>query len=458
MECEQPVPNPLFRFLSVYFVFRKPFQSKYNMDCRGVSREESACKRRRTDSGPTQNQSPSVEKVCICGAGNAAHVFIPYFTNLGYEVSVFASLQDEAARLKKAYTENEGIEIIDRTDPDNHKVYKHSPKACSNSAEDTIPQADCIIIALPSFAIQGVLRDIKPHLKHGAIIYIMPGQGGVNFLVKEVLGEECRAGKCTVAGIIPMPLNCCIDAFGKRVQLAAFKASYDLAAIPAAGAGKCASALSKLLGGRPVNAIDNYVGIALHASNPNIHPGRLYGLFHDYVVGRVYPENPLFYETWDDASSEWCQKINDERLAIWRAICKQVPGTGKPDQVPGLKKYIEAIYADQIHDTSSLSTVFNTNDGFKGFRSPMKREGDGWVPDFTSRYFTEDFPEGFCMYKGIADLVGVATPTIDLILTFFQKFLQKEYLKDGKLAGRHVGETKSPQRFGVTSLADLLKD
>ena len=64
----------------------------------------------------------------------------------------------------------------------------------------------------------------------------------------------------------------------------------------------------------------------------------------------------------------------------------------------------------------------------------MKEISPGeWVPDFTNRYFTEDIPEGFCMYKGIADLAGVETPTIDLILGFFQNFMGKEYLKDGKL-------------------------
>ena len=396
--------------------------------------------------------------VTICGAGNAAHVFIPYFTDLGYEVSVFAGFKDEAARLKAAYEANGGIEIADGCDPQNPRTYKHSPVVCSNNAADSIPNADYVIIALPSFAVKGVLLDIKPHLKQGAIIYIMPGQGGVDFIVKEVLGEECRSGKVSVAGIIPMPLNCRIEEFGKKVQLKAFKASYDLAAIPARDAPKCAFALSELLAGRPVHPIGNYVGIALHASNPNIHPGRLYGLFGDYKPGKIYPENPLFYETWNDKSSEWCQKISDERVKIWKTICEKVPGTGEPNQVPGLKQYIESIYAGQIHNTSSLSTVFNTNDGFKGFFSPMKKEGDGWVPDFQSRYFTEDFPEGFCMYKGIADLAGVETPTIDLILTHFQNLMGKEYIKNGKLAGKDVGETKSPQRFGIKSLSDLLRD
>jgi len=292
----------------------------------------------------------------------------------------------------------------------------------------------------------------------GCIVYIMPGQGGADYIAKEVLGEECRAGKCTVAGIIPMPLNCRISDWGKRVELAALKDSYDLASVPAKNAVPAARALSALLAGRVVNAIGNYVGIALHASNPNIHPGRLYGLFSDYTEGKIYPENPLFYETWDDVSSEWCQKISDERLKIWTTICEKKPGTGEPGQVPHLKPYIISIYGNQIHDKSSLSTVFNTNDGFKGFKCPMKPEGEGWIPDFTNRYFTEDIPEGFAMYKGIADLAGVETPTIDLIMGFFQKFMGKEYIKDGKLIGADVGETKSPQRFGITSLDALLAD
>merc|ERR1712032_1426299 len=277
-------------------------------------------------------------------------------------------------------------------------------------------------------------------------------------------GDEIKAGKTTMAGIIPMPLNCRITEWGKRVELAALKQTYDLASVPAANAGAAAAALSGLLGGRTVNAIGNYVGIALHCSNPNLHPGRLYGLFGPnsqlglYSEGTVYKENPLFYETWDDRSSGWCQKISDERLNIWKTICEKVPGTGKPSQVPHIKPYIESIYRGQINDTSTLSKCFNTNDGFKGFRCPMKAVDGGFIPDFANRYFTEDIPEGVAMYKGIADLAGVATPVLDEIVCFFQAFMGKEYIKGGKLEGADVAKTKSPQRFGVTSLEQLLMD
>jgi hypothetical protein len=402
--------------------------------------------------------------VCICGAGNAAHVFIPYFTTQGYEVVVFANFQDEAERLQRISDENDGILVHDRIDPANIKEYKAKPKAVSKSAADVIPMADYIIAALPSFAIKNVLIDIKPHLKDNSIVYIMPGQGGVDFVAKEVLKEEIAAGKTTMAGVIPMPLNCRITDWGKRVELAALKASYDLASVPAANAGRAAEVLSDLLAGRKVSAIGNYAGIALHCSNPNLHPGRLYGLFGPdsqlglYTEGKVYTENPLFYETWDDNSSKWVQAISDERKKVWATICEKVPGTGSPEQVPAVKDYIEAIYAGQIADNSTLAGCFNTNDGYKGFRCPMKAVDGGFVPDFTNRYFTEDFPEGFAMYKGIADLAGVETPAIDEIFAFFQQFMGKEYIKDGKLCGKDVPETKSPQAFGVTTLEQLLKD
>jgi hypothetical protein len=409
----------------------------------------------------------SRKTVCICGAGNAAHVFIPYFANNGYNVTVFADFKDEAARLLKGQTDNDGLLIHDRCDPANIKEYKGKASIISNNAADAVPQADFIIAALPSFAVRNVCTGIKPHIKQGVILYIMPGQGGPDFVAKEVLKEEIQSGKVTMAGIIPMPLNCRITDWGKRVELAALKASYDLASVPAKNAEVAAKALSELLGGRTVNAIGNYVGIALHCSNPNLHPGRLYGLWGPdsqmglYTGGKIYDDNPLFYETWDDKSSDWCQKISEERCAVWTAICNKVAGTGKPEQVPMIKPYIESIYAGQIKDNSTLSKCFNTNDGFKGFKCPMKEVTDQpgkFEPDFANRYFTEDIPEGFAMYKGIADLAGVATPVIDEIFMFFQGFMGKEYIKDGKLIGKDVGETKSPQRFGITTLEDLLKD
>jgi len=401
--------------------------------------------------------SEAKKTVCITGAGNAAHVFIPYFVKQGFNVTVFASFKDEGERLQKGCDENGGLTIFDRQDPENTFEYKGMPSMISKNAADVVPQADYIIAALPSFAIAPTLTAIKDHLKQGSIIFVMPGQGGADFVAKEVLKDELAAGKTTMAGVVPMPLNCRITEWGKRVELAALKQSYDVATLPAKNAQAAADAFGKLLG-KPCKAIGNYVGIGLHCSNPNLHPGRLYRMWSDYEEGKVYPENPLFYETWDDESTEWLMKINDERLKIWKTIVEKYPETGSVEQVPDMFSYIKDIYGPQVKDASTFTTAIKTCDGYKGFKCPMKEVEGGFAPDFANRYFTEDIPEGVAMYKGIADLAGVETPVIDQIVCFFQKFMGKEYIKDGKLAGADVGETKSPQRYGITSLEQLLQD
>jgi len=86
----------------------------------------------------------------------------------------------------------------------------------------------------------------------------------------------------------------------------------------------------------------------------------------------------------------------------------------------------------------------------------LKQCEGGWEPDFKNRYFTEDIPLGLCIYKGIADIVGFDTPVLDMIVYWAQAHMGKEYIVDGKLTGKDVGETNAPQRFNVTTLDMLL--
>jgi hypothetical protein len=393
--------------------------------------------------------------VCICGAGNAAHVFIPLLASKGFDVNVFADFGDEAERLQKGVDDNDGLQIDDRQDPSNLKSYKGKPLKISKDAKEVVPNADVIIAALPSFAIKNVLTGLKPHLKEGAVIICMPGQGGCEFVAKEVLGSDL--GKVTFAGIIPMPMNCRIKEWGKCVDLAALKASYDLAAVPAENAPKAAAVLSRLLD-KPVRCLESFLGIALNGGNGNNHPPRLMATWGDHTPGKTYPENPLFYETWDDESEKWCEMISDERLKAFDAICEKYPGKfGTPGTIPSVREYMAKINKGQIKDDSSIKNVFATNVGLKGFHFPMKKNEAGeWEIDFTNRYFMEDIPEGLCVYKGYAELAGVPTPGIDAILMKFQSFMGKEYLVDGKLCGKDCMATKSPQAYGIKSLEELL--
>ena len=74
------------------------------------------------------------------------------------------------------------------------------------------------------------------------------------------------------------------------------------------------------------------------------------------------------------------------------------------------------------------------------------------LPDFSARYLSEDVPHNMVPVKGLAELCGVQTPTIDQLLEWCQRVMGKEYLVNGKLTGNDVAETFAPQRYGFTTL------
>ena len=68
-----------------------------------------------------------------------------------------------------------------------------------------------------------------------------------------------------------------------------------------------------------------------------------------------------------------------------------------------------------------------------------------------------DLPCGMIVIRGIAELVGIDTPTMDQIIMWCQKHMGKEYLVNGKLCGKDIFETRCPEAYGYTDLDTFLK-
>eukprot|EP00746_Dinoflagellata_sp_MGD_P002235 gnl/MRDRNA2_/MRDRNA2_104338_c0_seq1.p1 gnl/MRDRNA2_/MRDRNA2_104338_c0~~gnl/MRDRNA2_/MRDRNA2_104338_c0_seq1.p1 ORF type:complete len:419 (+),score=72.14 gnl/MRDRNA2_/MRDRNA2_104338_c0_seq1:106-1362(+) len=395
--------------------------------------------------------------VCVCGCGNKAHFYMAFLAHCGFKVNVYAGFKDEATRLRDTLeASKDGITVLNRCGEEGEpSSYSGMPALVSKDACDVVPDADVIVVALPTGARRDVLTGLKPHLKNGSIIIVMPGQSGLDLLANEVLRDELASNRTTVAGVVPKPVNCKVKEWGKTVELTAFKDTYDIATLPARDGPRAAKTLSKLLD-RPVQALSNFLAIDLHAANPNMHPPRLMTLFADHCTGKIYEENPLFFKCFDEASAEMCQRISDERVEIWNSIVRQYPHSGRMNEVPDLKANLIAAYGSQVKDNSSLQMVLSSISSFASVRSPMSKCEGGFLLNTNHRWFAEDIPEGLCLYKGIGDLVGAATPAIDESIVFFQNLLGKEYVKNGKLIGKDVPETKSPQAFGICTLSELV--
>jgi hypothetical protein len=95
--------------------------------------------------------------------------------------------------------------------------------------------------------------------------------------------------------------------------------------------------------------------------------------------------------------------------------------------------------------------------GYRGLRHPMEKRNDGkLMPNFNFRYLTEDLPMGQLVTRGVAELCGVETPKMDEVIKFGEKAMGVQWLKEGKLAGKDVSGTRSPQAYGINTIEDLL--
>ena len=92
-------------------------------------------------------------------------------------------------------------------------------------------------------------------------------------------------------------------------------------------------------------------------------------------------------------------------------------------------------------------------DPTKGLLTPPFKTPDGkFIVDYKYRYMTEDIPFGLVVMRGIATLAGVSTPNMDKVITWAQKQMGTEYLVDGKMIGKDICNTRSPQKYKINDV------
>jgi len=122
-----------------------------------------------------------------------------------------------------------------------------------------------------------------------------------------------------------------------------------------------------------------------------------------------------------------------------------------------LIEWLKRSYRTTIADSSTLQSSFSTNRSYAGLLAPMHKTEEGYIPDFQARYLSEDVPYNLLVTRGVAELANVATPVIDQVLNWAQSHLDKEYLVSGKLKGKDLIDTRTPQRYGFSDLNQLLQ-
>ena len=391
--------------------------------------------------------------VTICGGGNASHALAALLSSRpDMDVRVYSPFQDEAQRWQKNLASEVGQAGRGfMTAKTRDGLIYGQPRLVSADPKQVVPGTQLILLALPAFAHQDVMRSFLPFIDRQVVIGALPARGGFDWECKDVF--QGYLDSVSFFGMQTLPWACRIERFGAAVSILGTKREADIAVWPSHQGDYLAGKLSDLFK-LQVKPISNFLSLTLANPGQIIHPGIMYGLFHQWD-GTPYTEAPLFYQNVDGKTARLLSQLSDEIQGVRFTLQDRFPELDLSAVVP-LDEWLQRSYRDDVSDASSVQSCFQTNRVYASLRAPMRPVSGGLAPDFQARYLVEDVPYGLLVTRGIAELAGIETPVIDQVVDWSQDRMSRQYLIDNKLCGRDVAETRAPQRYGIKNIKQMI--
>lgn len=424
-----------------------------------------------------------ISKVVVCGGGHGAHAMVATLAaRTPAEIVWFLPYGDECARVQRALEDGSdgpsGLAAVGTGE----KFFVEPQRLVISNDPATAARAELVLLVVPAFAHRPLLQSLGIHLSPETVIGAIPARGGFQYEVSDR----------TSFGLQTLPWACRLEVFGRRVRILAEKEKVLLGSRPVEAGPALARLLTDWLG-IPVQARGGLTAMTLANIGQVLHPGLMYvhlcrlaGAFprradRTAIAGAasmekgdpaaalmVESEIPYFYRDAGEDGAALLAAMSGEIMSLRRSLEEAMgPGLDLTAAVD-VFTWLKQAYAGDIEDDSSLARALATNRAYRGIRLPVLEvsaaDASGatsgqetrYRADLGSRYLTEDVPFGLVVTRGLAELAGVATPTIDLVLERLSRWMGKEYLRGGRLAGADVTGSRAPQRYGMQTLAEAL--
>lgn len=329
--------------------------------------------------------------ICLCGGGAQSHVIGAWLSSKGVSVSILTRQPNKWIKSYKVQTPN-------------GEIYANIAKI-SNSPAQVIPDSKIILLTVPGYANRDEINKIKPYLNPGSYVGSVFCSSGFFFEALKLLPENIH-----LWGFQRVPYIARVTEYGHNARLQSFRLQFKIAVERASTYEKefLRQWIAQNLGSETI-LLNNHLEASITNSNPILHTARLYSMFKDWSPGKFYSHHILFYEEWTEEAAELLIRMDGELFDILAHL------PVSPNYITPLLEYYES------HDAKSLAKKISSITGFKGITSPMKQMEGGWIPDFASRYFTEDFGYSLSYIHRLAMENGVAVPNISEVLDWGQK-------------------------------------
>ena len=355
--------------------------------------------------------------VTIVGGGNIGTQFAVHYAEKGNKVTMFTSKPKKFNRELIVIDENEDI------------IHKGIIEKATSDCKEAFENADLIFVITPAYTMEAEANKILPYVKEGMKICLVPGTGG----------GECAFKKCIDKGAIlfgvqRVPSVARLVEYGHITRAVGYRNEMFVSSIPNKYVDECKQIIEDGIGIK-TSVLPNYLNITLTPSNPILHTSRLRTIFKNFKEGIEYDHLPLFYEDWNNETSELLFKMDDEVQRICKTIDKL-----DLSYVKSLKIHYESNTPESM--TKKISSI----DGFKGLTTPGLKLDDGkYIPDLSSRYFTADFPYGLKILVEIADLIDIDVPYLKETMDWYYS-----------IVGNNIDEFDF-SKYGINSKDDLIK-
>ncbi len=330
-----------------------------------------------------------MKTICICGGGAIGHVM----------AAVLGANQECHVHILTGHPDKwqDTVTVFDRQG----KEYTATIAKVSNNPADVISTCDAVLLCLPGYMIESSLREISPYVENIPVGSIVCSTGFFQMAYKVLPSTT------PLFGFQRVPFIARVRKYGSEADLLGYKKQLYMAV-------ENLNALFVLQWEKwlntPIALLTNKWEAILSNSNPLLHTARLYALWKDNEK-EIYPKPILFYAEWDLRSSEIYNAMDDEFQKICR--CFQA-------HIPTVLEYYECADVLQLRD--KLCSI----EAFKKIEAPMIKTEKGYLPDFSSRYFTEDFPFGLQLIKNLAVENNISTPVIDEVLQWGMNKVSKK--------------------------------
>lgn len=346
--------------------------------------------------------------VCVCGGGNLGHVCAGFMAAEG---------DIEVRLLTRCPGAWHPTLVINR--PLGLAPLIGRLTHVSDNPAEVVPGADIVLLCLPGYAIRQTLLAIRSNLLSGTAVGSVVSNTGFFFQAMEVLPETVP-----LFGLQRVPFIARTEVYGQSARLLGYKENLAVAVERSPNAEALRLAIECMFG-TPVLLLSSHYEATLSNSNPLLHTSRLYDLWNNWRKDIVYPHVPLFYEEWTENAARLYIGMDCEL----QTLLERLP-VRKGSVAPVLDYY-------QCADAASLATKLRNIKAFKGIPAPMKAVDGGYIPDFSSRYFSEDFPFGLDFIRRTAALHAVSTPIMDCVANWWRVNVQNE--SSGKPVGTNMG-------------------